>query len=204
MFEDTNSWLCFHKNTAVQSQEREQFDLKWNWRPFGKKDIFSLFLHAEIEILRVIKCIKLQSKWRTKLWHYMLKVHSFDRSSLSIDFHCSVHTTQSPSTPRVCMLVFQIKWLGIHSTTFSHKISPTELGYYLLPRIDPKTQQSQRIWCKPPILLSSGRRWSRTEAFGEVARQDRGEARWGQDRGECRHPIVFGIWESGLLNWACI
>ena len=45
------------------------------------------------------------------------------------------------------------------------------------------------------ILLSTGRRWSRTEAFGEVAGQDRGEARWGQDRGECRHPDVFRTWE---------
>ena len=51
------------------------------------------------------------------------------------------------------------------------------------------------------ILLSPGRRWSRTEAFGEVARQDRGEARWGQDRGEWRHSIVFGIWESVFCNW---
>ena len=54
------------------------------------------------------------------------------------------------------------------------------------------------------ILLSLGRRWSRTEAFGEVARQDRGEARWGQDRGECCHPILFGIWDSVFRNWGCI
>ena len=58
MVEDRNSWLRFHKNIAIESQERKQFDLKWKWRPFGKK-IFSLFcLHTEIEILRVIKCIK--------------------------------------------------------------------------------------------------------------------------------------------------
>ena len=48
-----------------------------------------------------------------------------------------------------------------------------------------ETQQSQRMRCKLLILLSPGRRWSRTEAFGEVARQNRGEARWGQDCGEC-------------------
>ena len=46
MVEDRNSWLRCHKNTAVQSQEREQFDLKWNWRLFGKRYFLSFVCTA--------------------------------------------------------------------------------------------------------------------------------------------------------------
>ena len=124
----------------------------------------------------------------------MLKVQSFDRSSLSIDFHCSVHS--HPALHVSACLLFKLNGLASTQQRFRTKYHQQnwDITY-------PKTQQSQRIWCKPPILLSSGRRWSRTEAFGEVAGQDRGEARWGQDRGQCFHSIVFGIWESVFRNW---
>ena len=118
----------------------------------------------------------------------MLKVQSFDRSSLSIDFHCSIHSHPALHVS-VCLL---FKLIGLASTpqrfhTKYHQHN-WDITYH-------ETQQSQRLQCKLIILLSPGRRWSRTEAFGEVARQDRGEARWGQDCCECCHPGVFRTWE---------
>ena len=120
----------------------------------------------------------------------MLKVQSFDRSSLSIDFHCSIHSHPALHVS-VCLL---FKLIGLASTPQRFHTKYHQQNWDITYH---ETQQSQRLQCKLIILLSPGRRWSRTEAFGEVARQDRGEARWGQDRGECCHPNVF-------LTGACV